>query len=132
MTWGLPTWERQSPFSRLPAVRITRPNWRESNGGDIHGSHGVMRFVMLIRYSTKCSEGGSEIHFGAVEPVFQRGRESIIMQRFVEQVARTLEGGKQYAKMGGGTLANSVAGGNPKDMLRVRTALDQLKTLAEG
>ncbi len=34
--------------------------------------------------------------------------------------------------MGGGILANFVAGGNPKDMLRVKTVLDQLKKLIEG
>ncbi len=34
--------------------------------------------------------------------------------------------------MAGGILANFVAGGNPKDTLRVKTALDQLKKLIEG
>jgi uncharacterized protein YndB with AHSA1/START domain len=34
--------------------------------------------------------------------------------------------------MGGGILANFVAGGNPKDMLRVKNALNRLKELAEG
>lgn len=34
--------------------------------------------------------------------------------------------------MGGGILANFVAGGNPKDMLRVKNALGRLKKLAQG
>jgi uncharacterized protein YndB with AHSA1/START domain len=34
--------------------------------------------------------------------------------------------------MGGGILADFIAGGNPKDTLRVKKALDNLKTLAEG
>jgi uncharacterized protein YndB with AHSA1/START domain len=34
--------------------------------------------------------------------------------------------------MGGGILANFGAGGNPKDTLRVKNALDSLKALAEG
>lgn len=34
--------------------------------------------------------------------------------------------------MGGGILAQFIAGGNPKDMLRVKTALDNLKDLVEG
>ena len=34
--------------------------------------------------------------------------------------------------MGGGILAQFVAGGNPKDSLRVKKALDNLKDLAEG
>lgn len=34
--------------------------------------------------------------------------------------------------MGGGILSQFLAGGNPKDMLRVKTALDHLKNLAEG
>ena len=34
--------------------------------------------------------------------------------------------------MAGGVLANFVAGGNPRDTLRVKTALDQLKKLIEG
>lgn len=34
--------------------------------------------------------------------------------------------------MGGGILAQFIAGGNPKDALRVKGALDRLKELAEG
>jgi uncharacterized protein YndB with AHSA1/START domain len=34
--------------------------------------------------------------------------------------------------MAGGILANFLAGGNPKDMLRAKTTLDQLKKLIEG
>ena len=34
--------------------------------------------------------------------------------------------------MGGGILADFIAGGNPKDTLRVKNALDSLKALVEG
>jgi hypothetical protein len=34
--------------------------------------------------------------------------------------------------MGGGILSNFVAGGNPKDMLRVKKAMHRLRRLAES